>query len=112
MALPQIEKELAERIGTMLAESPLDDEVKKVILDNLDKMPMPLVYRLVDCLEIEKESLAIVASEMERFVKEQKENWDDIVKRQTQKADEIMDKWAKKIVDEEKINSLKNSVGQ
>lgn len=110
MALPQIEKELAEKIGVMLAESPLDEEVKKVILDNLDKMPMPLVYRLVDCLEMEKESLAIVVSEIERFAREQNEGWDDIAKQQTQKTDEIIDAWAKKIADEEKINSIKSSV--
>lgn len=97
MDLNKTQQNMAERIGQLLAESPLDNDMKQVILDGMDKMPEYMLIKLLDVLERESNELERVASEVESFLATQKENWDKTAKNQEEFADELIEKLAKGI---------------
>jgi len=61
-------KHIAERLGNLLAISHLSAENKSLILDNLDKFPDYLVFDLMDTLEGEGDTDAIVMQISQFFV--------------------------------------------
>lgn len=95
--LNQGQQQVADRVGELLAESPLDEEVKEVLLEGIDKLPGDLLFKLLDVLENEKEELEKVAFEVKLFLKEQGNNWGQTVKDQQKAADTIVDAWADKL---------------
>lgn len=95
--LNQGQQQIAGRVGELLAESPLDEEIKKVLLEGIDQLPEDLLFRLLDVLENEKEQLETVAFEVKLFLKEQDNNWKQTVKDQQKAADTVVDVWAEKL---------------
>ena len=96
MALNKVQKEIAENLGRLLAESPLDEEIKSAVIVNLDKMPEGMVFRLIDALEMESEELDRIVFEMNLFLKEQVGRWEKVEKEQQDMADAIVNKWVAK----------------
>ena len=95
--LNQGQQQVADRIGELLAESPLDEEIKQVLLDGVDQLPAYLLFKLLDVLENEREQLETVAFEIELFLKEQNKNWEQTEKEQQKAADTIADAWVEKL---------------
>jgi len=95
--LNQGQQQVADRVGKLLAESPLDEEIKQVLLDDVDQLPAHLLFKLLDVLENEREQLETVAFEIELFLKEQNKNWEQTEKEQQKAADTIADAWVEKL---------------
>ena len=95
--LNQGQQQIADRVGELLAESPLDEEVKEVLLEGIDKLPEELLFKLLGVLENEKEALEKVAFEVKLFLKEQDANWEQTEKDQQKAADAIADAWLEKL---------------
>ena len=95
--LNQGQQQVADRVGELLAESPLDEEIKQVLLDGMDKLPEHLIFKLLDVLENEREQLETVAFEVELFLKEQNKNWEQTASEQQKSADAVVDAWAEKL---------------
>lgn len=95
--LNQGQQQVSERVGELLAESPLDDEIKQVILDGMDQLPSDLLFKLQDVLENEREELEKVAFEVKLFLKGQEKNWKQTSETQQKAADTIVDAWVEKL---------------
>ena len=95
--LNKAQEQIADKVGKLLAESPLDEEVKGVLLEGMDKLPKALLFKLLDVLENEKEGLEKVAFEFKLFIKEQDANWEQTEKDQQKAADTIADAWLEKL---------------
>ena len=50
----KMEKAIEERLAKLLADSPLAEDVKKALLDNMDRIPDYHIFDLIDALEKEK----------------------------------------------------------
>jgi len=97
MELNETQQKMAERIGELLAESPLDEDMKQVILDGLDKLPEHMLVKLLDVLERESNELERFAAEVESFLASQEDNWDKTSKEQEKFAQELIERLAKEI---------------
>jgi|SRR3990167_7172275 len=95
--LNKAQEQIADKVGKLLAESPLDEEVKVVLLEGMDKLPKELLFKLLDVLENEKEGLEKLAFEVKLFLKEQDTNWEQTAKEQQKAADTIADAWLEKL---------------
>ena len=95
--LNQGQQQVADRVGELLAESPLDDEIKQVLVEGVGQLPKDLLFKLLDVLENEREELEKVAFEVKLFLKEQNNNWEQTAKNQQKAADTIVDIWADKL---------------
>ena len=108
--LNQTQKQIADRVAHLLAESPLDEEIKKTILDGFDELPEYLILRLQDALETEREELQRVALDVELFLEDQKKDWQKIEEDQRAVADKIIDKHVQKIEDEIKLKQVRENL--
>jgi len=97
MALQKTQKQTADRIAHLLAESPLDNEIKEVILNGLDNLPEHLIFKLQDALETEREELKRIAFEIDLFLKDQKKDWTELEQKQKTAADDIVEKHFQKV---------------
>lgn len=95
--LTKTKKQLAERLGELLAKSVLDDETKKLIIENTDKMPEYALYKLLNVLENEQEELDLASFDLDLFLKDQDENWAKTAEEQKKAAEAIANKWAVKL---------------
>lgn len=95
--LNKAQEQIAEKVGKLLAESPLDEDVKKVLLEGIDRLPKELLFKLWDSLENEKEGLEKLAFEVRLFLKEQDANWEQTASEQKKTADIIADVWFEKL---------------
>lgn len=106
----KVKKEIQERLGKLLAESPLEGEVKKVLLENIGKIPDYHVFDLLDALEKEKLELQRIALDVKLFLEQQNGDWKKLEERQAAVADEIIDEEIKKIEDEANLETARNSL--
>lgn len=97
MPLNKTQKEISEKLGSLLAESPLDEEIKLAIMNHLDKMPEDMVFKLIDALEMESAELDRIIFEMNLFLKEQEATWKKVEEEQQGMADAIANKWVTKL---------------
>ena len=97
MVLNKTQKETAEKLGWLLAESPLDEKIKSAILTHLDKMPRNMVFKLVYALEAESKELDRIVFEMDLFLKEPEGTWKKVEKEQEGMANAIANKWVTKL---------------
>jgi division protein CdvB (Snf7/Vps24/ESCRT-III family) len=93
----EAQQKLADSIGELLAESPLDSDVKNLLLDRIEEIPESLLFRLKDALETEKEELESVAFDISIFLKDQDKNWQAVVQEQKNVAAGVTDKWVEKL---------------
>ena len=97
MILNEAQQQLADRIGELLAESPMDEGLKNLLLGNMDKIPEHLLFKLKDALEMEQEALENVAFEIEMFLKDKNAGWDKLAEEQKKAASTLVDVWAEKL---------------
>lgn len=95
--LNQGQQQVADRVGELLAESPLDEEIKAVLIDGIDRLPKDLLFKLLDVLENEREQLEAVAFDVKLFLKEQDNNWEQTEKDQQKAADDVVNAWVEKL---------------
>lgn len=95
--LTKTQKQLAERLGELLAKSVLDDKTKSLILDNADKMPEHSLYKLLAVLEGEQKELVLTSFDLDLFLKDQDRNWSKTKEEQQKMAAAIADKWVAKL---------------
>lgn len=107
---PETQKEIQERLGRLLAESPLAEEIKKAILDGLDKLPDYLVFDLLDALEKEKIELERIALEVKIYLEQQDKDWLKLEEKQQDVADGIIDQELQKMEDELKLAQARESL--
>jgi mannitol-1-phosphate/altronate dehydrogenase len=112
MALTETQKQIADRIAHLLAESPLDEEIKKTILDGLDKLPEHLIFQLQKALEGEREELQRVALDLELFLQDQQKDWQKLEQDQKDTADKIINKHVQKIEDDINLRQLQEKINQ
>ena len=93
----EAQQNLADRIGELLADSPMDDELKQLLLSNMEKIPEHLLFKLKDALEMEQEELENVAFEIKVFLKDKNADWDKLAEEQKKAADTLVDVWAEKL---------------
>ena len=91
------QQQLADRLGELLVESALDEEVKRLFLEIIEQIPERFLFKLKDSLEMEREMLENIVFEIQLFLKEQEENWQKTLEDQKKAAQTIADKWATKL---------------
>lgn len=92
----EAQQKLADSIGELLAQSPLDDEIKNRLLEKMEDIPESLLFKLRDALEREKEELETVAFDIDMFLKDQDKDWQGVVQDQRKVAGDTTDKWVEK----------------
>lgn len=107
---PEIQKEIQERLGRLLAESLLAEEIKKAILDGLDKLPDYLVFDLLDALEKEKIELERIALDVKTYLEQQDSDWLKLEEKQQDAADSIVDQEIQKVEDEIKLEEVREAL--
>ncbi len=95
--LTKTKKQLAEKLGELLAKSVLDDETRNIILDNADKLPEHALYKLLAVLGNEQEEFVLASFDINLFLKDQDVNWSKTVEEQKKAAGIIANKWAVKL---------------
>lgn len=106
----KIQKEVQERLARLLAESPLNNQLKEALLGSLDKIPDYYVFDLIDALEKERIGLEKIALDIKLFLEQQDEDWKKVEEKQGQVADEIIDEELKKLEDEFALEEARNSL--
>lgn len=106
----KIKKEIQDRLGKLLAESPLHNEIKEVLLDNIGKIPDYHVFDLIDALEKEKIELEKIALDVKSFLEQQDDDWKKLEEKQAYAADEIIDEELKKLEDEFALEEARGSL--
>lgn len=87
-----------ERCAALLAESPLDAEIKKTILDNLSSMTEGDLDNILHSLERETLELTAFAKDLEKFDANQEQRWISVEKDQQKLAEKAL---------EDALNSVK-----
>lgn len=104
------QKEIQERLAKLLADSPLAEDLKKALIDNLDKIPDYHIFDLIDALEKEKVELERIAMDVKLFVEQQDKDWKDLEAKQEEVADKVIDEEIQKIEDEFKLQEARTSL--
>lgn len=107
----RIQKEIQERLAKLLAESPLDGQIKKVLLDKIGDIPDYYIFDLIDALEKEKIELARIALDVKFFLEQQDSDWKKVEAQQQQVADEVIDGELKKLEDDFALEEARSSLG-
>ena len=108
MTKPQ--KEIAERIAELLAQSFLDDHLKELIVDKIDLLPEGMIGDLLVALETENDQLDMMASKIEEYITEQESGWTDVQEKQKNYAEKFLEDAAQNLDDQARIQELKESI--
>ena len=106
----ETQKEIQERLGRLLAESPLAEEIKKAILNGIDKLPDYLVFGLLDALEKEKIELERIALDVKAYLEQQDSDWLKLEEKQEEVTDNLIDKELQKVEDEISLEQARESL--
>lgn len=93
----EAQQNLADRMGELLAESLMDEELKNLLLENMEKIPEQLLFKLKDALEMDQQEAENTAFEIELFLKEQDDSWKKVAEDQKKMADTLADAWVEKL---------------
>lgn len=107
---PIQQKETAERLGELLAQSMLDEEVKELILDGVDDLPESLVMNLLSALEEENDQVEKASSDIQKFLSGQETRWEEVEDEQKNLADDFIEQTSQTLDDEVQIQELKESI--
>ena len=77
---------LAEKLGSLLADSALPEMIKEAIILNLYKIPDDKVTELVRVLETEQDKLNSLVADLQKFFQVQKTSWAETEKQQSSVA--------------------------
>lgn len=94
------QQHIAKHLGELLASSPLAEEIKKTILDNLEKLPGYMVFDLINALENEEAELGRISLDIELFLKKQGQDWQKLEEEQKEAADQIIGKEVQNVENE------------
>ncbi len=86
------------RAAALLAQSPLDDNIKQIISENFEKMSENDLDELMRSLEREEEELKHVHNELARLSKDQAKDWHALEEKQRQKAKQMAEEFLKRFV--------------
>jgi len=86
-----------EKLGTLLATSPLAPELKEAILQNIAYIPADLVEGLVVSLENESQKVEEITQNIEAFFAEQDIAWKNLAQEQKKSANGIIEEELAKI---------------
>ena len=106
----KIQKGIQERLARLLADSPLAEDLKKALIDNLDKIPDYHIFDLIDALEKEKIELERIALDIKLYLEQQDKDWKDLEAKQEVVADELINQEIQKIEDEFKLQEARSSI--
>lgn len=95
--LSKTQKQLADRIGGLLAESNMDEETRNLILKRAGDLPEFSLYKLLEMLEGEQKKLNEFKVDIDAFLAEQDQNWAQTKDEQKAMAGAIANKWAAKL---------------
>ena len=90
-------QEKAKRCGELLARSPMDEEIKKTILENLGSLTEGDLDRLLFSLEQENAHLSLLASQLSDFDKKQEKGWGRLAKDQEKKARDVVNDFSRQL---------------
>ncbi len=100
----------AEKIGELLAASPLKEEIKVAILDNLAEMPERALDDLIKALTAEGKMIANLSEELEKFTTHQNEYWRDLEETQKEAVDDVVAKHVRELEHEIAKSDLRDSL--
>ncbi|MBI2482398.1 MAG: hypothetical protein HYV76_02450 [Candidatus Vogelbacteria bacterium] len=100
----------AEKIGELLAVSPLTEGLKVAILDNLAEMSERTLDHLLTALTNEHQLIGNLALELERFITHQKEYWRDLEEKQKEAVDDVVAKHVRELEQEIAKSDLRGSL--
>lgn len=80
-----------KRCGALLAQSPLDEEIKNVVIENIGKMTESQLDQVISSLDREVIELTALAKLLKNFDEQQNNAWVEIEKKQKAEADRIID---------------------
>lgn len=106
----RIQKEIQERLAKLLAESPLNSQVKRVLLDKIGDIPDYHIFDLIDALENERIELDKIALNIKLFLEQQDSDWKKIEAQQEAVADEAVNHELKKLEEEFKLEEARSSL--
>ena len=107
---PETQKEIQQRLGQLLAESSLAEELKEAILDGMDKLPTYLIFDLLDALEKEKIELERIALDIKLYLDQQDKDWLKLEEKQQETAEDIVDQELRKMEDDIKLEQTRESI--
>ena len=106
----RIQKEIQERLAKLLAESSLNSQIKKVLLDKIGDIPDYHLFDLIDALETEKIELEKIALNVKLFLEQQDSDWKKVEEQQQAVGDEMINKELKKLEDEFNLEQARTSL--
>ncbi|MDO8495777.1 MAG: hypothetical protein Q7S32_04705 [bacterium] len=106
----KIEQSVQERLAKLLAESPLNNDIKKALVDNIGNIPDYHLFDLIDALEKEKIELGRIALDVKLFLEQQDKDWKKVEEQQEKVSDEIIDAEIKKLDDEFDLEEARTSL--
>lgn len=97
MVNQNVQEKVAKELAELLAQSNLNEAIKKRILDNLDKLPDYIIFGLVDALKSEEEEMSKMLFDLDLFFNQQEEAWKKAEAEQSAAVEAIIEEEAKKI---------------
>ena len=104
------QKEIAERLGELLAQSNLEESVKELILDSLDEIPESMTVKLISALEEENDQIESAVTAIEKFITNQESHWSDVEEDQRSMAEKFLEDAAQTLDDQARIQELKETI--
>jgi len=109
--LNSAQKEIGDKIARLLAESPLDPEIKNELMDGLDRMPEAVLSGLLESLEKEHEGLKELATDIASWEERQDEAWQKLTVEQKAAADKwVDDEMVQKLTDEAELEEVRQKI--
>ena len=104
------QKEIAERVAELLAQSTIDADLKEMIVEKFDRLPEYLVLELLDALETENDQLDLVVSKIDEFIDGQEAGWQDVENEQKNFAEKFLEDASQTLDDQARIKELKEAI--
>ena len=110
--LNSAQKEIGDKIARLLAESPLDPEIKNELMDGLDRMPEAVLSGLLESLEKEHEGLKELATDIASWEERQDEAWQNLTAEQKAVADKWVEEMVQKLTDEAELEEVRQKIAE
>lgn len=104
------QKETAERLAELLVTAPVEEGLKELIVNNVDKLPESMVLDLLDALETGNDQLEALTAKVEAYIDAQDIGWQEVEKEQGSYAEKFLEGMAQTLDDEARIQELKDSL--
>ncbi len=85
------------KAATLLAQSPIDDNIKNILNEKIGQLSETDLDNLIYSLEREASELAVIGQKIKKFDEEQDKDWKSLEKKQQEKADQMAEDFLKKL---------------